>query len=338
MSHHRRASFAWVALISLTTAACGGATIPQTGEPQGDAGTGNDGGGPSPGIDGGSPHPGIEASCGVVEIIPPVLTVNDFFTGNPICDAVLADNDAGAGLYPCTVGEEGCTAKCQYTVNGDEGGSSFSITVTAPGYSISEVTGLMTNYCGCNTSQCPAPQQLTTTLAPIPDAGPPEPDGGSSGCPATEPAQGDDCPTDNLTCEYGTNANPYCNDLWECDGGAWQDMAPPSNGCVPPGATCPDYASISGTSTTCTLQSQTCDYSQGTCVCTDSPGGLPTTNGPFWSCVPISQGCPGPRPPLGSPCSVDSTTVCDYGECSGGVAMTCTDGYWSIAMDIACAG
>jgi hypothetical protein len=86
----------------------------------------------------------------------------------------------------------------------------------------------------------------------------------------------------------------------------------------------------------CPAEGETCDYPEGTCLCTSDPGGLPIGGGPVWDCVPVSKGCPSPRPKLGTPCSVPSSTECDYGQCSGGVGEQCVDGSWAIATLIGC--
>jgi hypothetical protein len=108
-------------------------------------------------------------TCGIEEIIPPILTVTDQVTGKPICDAVAAKDPGSGELSPCISGEQGCTGKCQYTVLGDGSGSgpTFSIEVTAPGYQAATVSGLMTNSCGC-TSDCPSPQEALVALTPLP--------------------------------------------------------------------------------------------------------------------------------------------------------------------------
>jgi hypothetical protein len=99
---------------------------------------------------------------------------------------------------------------------------------------------------------------------------------------------------------------------------------------------CPSsYDAAHADKSMCGAQGQICEYPQGDCICTSDPGGLPSTGGPIWSCTPVSPGCPSTRPALGSPCSTDPTTVCDYGGCSGGVDQQCIDGFWGVAM-VAC--
>ena len=50
-------------------------------------------------------------------------------------------------------------------------------------------------------------------------------------------------------------------------------------------------------------------------------------NGPFWLCSVPASGCPDPRPRLGEACS-QPALFCDYGSCTGGIAVQCTDGNW----------
>jgi hypothetical protein len=161
-------------------------------------------------------------------------------------------------------------------------------------------------------------------------------DAGPSGCPGTPPPAGTICITNNLVCEYGSAPNPHCNDLWQCLGRdppfTWRNVTMTSTGiCSPPGTVCPSsYAAAMGTSGNC-MNERICEYPEGTCLCTRSPGGNPVMNGPVWSCIPLSTGCTSPRPQLGSPCT-DPGPLCDYGACSGGVDIQCVGGYWAIAM------
>jgi hypothetical protein len=158
----------------------------------------------------------------------------------------------------------------------------------------------------------------------------------SEGCPTNPPSQDETCDNIGLWCEYGSAPDPYCDGLWQCGpSGTWQ---PRGNGiCPPPDAMCPaSYADADGDHGKCPIENQACDYPQGTCICSQDPGGLPVANGPLWGCIPVTPGCPSPRPRLGTTCDVSSGTSCDYGACSGGVAEDCVDGYWSIDVMIGC--
>jgi len=80
-----------------------------------------------------------------------------------------------------------------------------------------------------------------------------------------------------------------------------------------------------------------CDYPQGRCACNASRGGpvlIDASASATWACqVPTTQGCPTPRPPLGSPCT-QTGLFCDYGGCNipGGTAEQCTGGRWQQAF------
>jgi len=310
----------------LVAAACGGTTLPGNG-------SGGDAGQHPPATDSGSPRPGIDGgTCNLVQIESPVLTVTDALTGKPICDATLVAGQTTVSLFP-----DGSAPACTYTVNGSSG-STFSISITAPGYGVATVNGLMVRYCGCE-GACEAPQQVSASLSPgvspPSDGGLPVRDASFTPCPPSAPTQGGACSVAGLYCEYGSDPNPYCNGLWECMGSTWQNRST-SGICPAPGTTCPAYGTIDSNQK-CTVASQNCDYTEGTCVCTSDPGGPPIGNGPVWSCTPITPGCPAPRPVLGTGCSVDPSLTCDYGACSGGVAESCVNGTWAIATNIACA-
>ncbi len=160
-------------------------------------------------------------------------------------------------------------------------------------------------------------------------------DAGSPGCPTTAPAAGSTCDVSpGHDCEYGSSPNPNCNSVFACDRkdtptGVWVEV-PRSGTCPPSTGTCPASYSVAASGMgPCEVDGTTCDYPQGTCICTSDPGGLPIINGPVWSCTP-ANGCPEPRPNLGSSCASPGL-MCDYGACSGGVAEQCTDGSWTLA-------
>jgi hypothetical protein len=332
-----RRRFAYLLLAS--SAACGGATLSP--EPIGKGDGGLQGDAPSRPD---SPPVGFEGGeCNLVEIIPPILTVTDGVTGGRICDATLVGDAGGVDLFPSS-GFGACT----YTVNGYEGASStFSISITAPSYGMATVTGLEIQYCGCSGAPCAAAQMVSVSLPEIVDGGGPGLDSGfdsgvDSGfdasepaCPATHPTTGAACNFSELYCEYGTDPNPYCNDLAECNNGSWE-KEPASASCPSPSGMCAPYATLAAGGS-CAASGQTCASAEGTCVCSNDPGGLPIEGGPFWSCSPAQTGCPSPRPQLGTPCSGSAPSECDYGACSGGVAEDCVGGYWALA-NIACAG
>jgi len=336
-----------VVLASIGLAACGGSTLSAPPGSDKDSGTRDSGtkGGPDSGHhvsrDGGPPLVPEGGECELYEIISPVLTVLGS-NGQPVCDATLVSADSpDESLEPCS-GTSGCTGKCSYTVNDPGASSTFAVTVTAPGYLSATVSGLVNGGCGCQ-ADCPAAQQNTVTLQPFQplDAGPAPPpeDAGSTPCPGTAPTPGSSCSVADLWCEYGGDENPYCNSLFECESGVWAAMS--TNGvCAVTATPCPAYSAISGGDVSCATQDQFCSYDAGTCVCSIGAGGAPPPPdaGATWQCLPTTQGCPGPVPTLGTPCTVDPSTVCSYEVCLGGPAMQCTNGYWALDTQIACFG
>lgn len=153
------------------------------------------------------------------------------------------------------------------------------------------------------------------------------------GCPSAQPT-GDNtaCGPNGLQCEYGASPNPSCNELWECLNGTWSGGGPGSPGC--PAGTCPAQFSGVPQGQACMPDGFDCAYAEGQCDCSSTGlGGTSTT--PTWQCFQPA-GCPQPRPKLGAACSQEGLS-CDYGSCSGGVAETCTGGYWREA-NVACPG
>ena len=180
---------------------------------------------------------------------------------------------------------------------------------------------------------------------PIPDSGPLDsspPDAGpwSPLCPASPPAVGSSCSTDQLQCEYGSAWwSVSCDAVLQCQGGAWTVSHPSYNPCTPaPGpnpSSCPaDYAQVpQGAS--CNEGTDQCYYPQGVCACQVPLGGPVMIDGgnAYWGCVP-EQGCPWPRPRLGTACTATGT-YCTYETCSYG--QTCQNGVWQGTAE-ACAG
>jgi hypothetical protein len=129
------------------------------------------------------------------------------------------------------------------------------------------------------------------------------------------------CPVLYATCEYGSDPNPSCNQLFQCQSTGWQ----PENGSCPGGGTCPASYSAVAQNQACMPEGLDCAYSEGQCNCTYT---LPVGGGPYWKCFTPAGGCPDPRPRIGSACSAPSTLSCDYGACAGGIELQCADGYW----------
>jgi hypothetical protein len=162
------------------------------------------------------------------------------------------------------------------------------------------------------------------------DGGAP-PDSGGVGCPASPPSGADTaCPKVGLECEYGSNANLACNQLYTCQSSGWL-----TGEVACPEPTCPASYSAVPTGHKCDTDGGICGYPQGTCTC--SSGSPPLINGPEWQCFPAQAGCPSPRPDIGTGCTASPSLVCNYGACSGGISLSCTDGTWQDA-ETACPG
>lgn len=145
--------------------------------------------------------------------------------------------------------------------------------------------------------------------------------GGGSPCPASPPSGGTSCPVVGLECEYGMDANPACNEIEHCTTSGWSYPAPTAH-CT---GMCPPKYSDVPIGRVCSPEGLDCSYMEGQCDCAMT---LPLSRMfPVWQCFAPGNGCPEPRPRLGSSCS-DASLSCNYGACYGGVAMVCRDGYW----------
>jgi hypothetical protein len=180
------------------------------------------------------------------------------------------------------------------------------------------------------------PGSDSSSDAPVPGTDSSVPPGGF--CPSTLPTSDAACSPVGLVCEYGSNPNSQCDMLYGCTSSGWSDETTKS---ACPTTECPaSYASVSGPSQDhpCTVNGAECSYpTQGTCLCTSDPGGLPTTGGPLWECTAATAMCPSPRPRLGSACSTEGAS-CDYGACTGGIEIVCKGGYWLRDEMVACPG
>jgi hypothetical protein len=127
-----------------------------------------------------------------------------------------------------------------------------------------------------------------------------------------------------MECEYGTNPNPVCNDTETCmANGTWSYPTP---GPACPAGTCPaTYADVPQ-GKECMPQELDCSYPEGQCNCAFTPVASTT---PVWQCSTPAQGCPEPRPNIGAACTQPGL-ACNYGSCTGGVELQCTDGSWQI--------
>ena|ERR1700690_2070438 len=142
-------------------------------------------------------------------------------------------------------------------------------------------------------------------------------------CPESVPAQGSACTNEGLECEYDC-------DVLECAAGTWAGAVLVGGNLCDAGPSSPSCpATISGIipSASCTNSGETCVYAEGICQC-NSPGDPTPDGGSSWFCGP-EQGCPMPRPRIGSACSTPDQR-CDYEEC--GANQVCTGGVWQPAI------
>jgi hypothetical protein len=170
------------------------------------------------------------------------------------------------------------------------------------------------------------------------------PDGGGA-CPSDQPAQGAPCASAELSCEYGgTGPELLCSTTARCSANASGSLAwfvtTPGKECVasqaqnPPacpstftglanGAACPDPSAYTH-----------CVYPEGMCGCLSCMGDAGAL-GKEWQCeaYPQPQGCPEPRPRIGSACTQENQS-CGYGSlCSAvtGIPMLrCENGVWHV--------
>jgi hypothetical protein len=143
-------------------------------------------------------------------------------------------------------------------------------------------------------------------------------------CPASPP-DGGPCSNPGTECEYGTNPNPSCNDVVTCTSTGWS-LPTPGPAC-PPG-TCPASYSAVPVGKTCSPAGLDCAYPEGQCNC--SVSGPVVGPNPDWQCSMPAEGCAEPRPRIGEACS-QPALMCNYGACTGGVALQCVDGSWQRA-------
>ena len=143
-------------------------------------------------------------------------------------------------------------------------------------------------------------------------------------CPTSPPAGGTACPQVGLVCEYGTDANPACNEVLTCGASGWS--YPPPGGTRCPSGTCPPTYADVPQGQVCSPIGLDCAYAHGQCNCA---GTVPVSGpNPVWQCTTPAAGCPDPRPRIGSSCPQEGLS-CDYGACTGGVEQQCTGGVWA---------
>jgi hypothetical protein len=148
------------------------------------------------------------------------------------------------------------------------------------------------------------------------DGGPP--------CSASQPMMNGACAPSGTQCEYGYSPSPHCNETFDCLDGGWVGSGSGGGGyCAP--SDCPSGFSDVPQGMTCVQTGLGCAYPEGQCDCSNTGVAGVSVNA-TWQCFE-PQGCPEPRPFLGTPCTHDGL-ACDYGGCSGGMNETCKGGYW----------
>jgi hypothetical protein len=177
----------------------------------------------------------------------------------------------------------------------------------------------------------------STSPASPGDAGP-----AAATCPAAPPVAGTPCSVAS-GCEYAPDGNRACTTIARCEGitsvnptSTWQVTEPAASCGVNP-TSCPATFTARAVGTACDPTSApTCDYAQGRCACGPCLGGSAAQG--LWACVDWStggEGCPAPRPLLGSACTAAQEGVhCSYDfACTGvpneGPDMECASGRWS---------
>jgi hypothetical protein len=158
-------------------------------------------------------------------------------------------------------------------------------------------------------------------------------DASSSPCPSAAPADASACGTDGLECEYGSNPVPECNTVATCDSAHWA-VQPPTTGDACPtmrSPSCPASFSAASPAVHCEPLGLVCDFAEGRCDCSVGGGPVPldASAAARWHCQTPGDGCPEPRPGLGTPCTTEGTS-CDYGSCTvqGGSGQQCHNGTW----------
>lgn len=141
-------------------------------------------------------------------------------------------------------------------------------------------------------------------------------------CPSSAPPDGSTCSSGvGVTCEYGgLGVARACSTVAVCGGDARWSTRAPDLACKGVQAqnepTCPSSYAALGLGEACPADVQdSCAYPEGQCKCTPCsvPDAGPMGSGKRWSCArwPEPQGCPTPRPRIGSTCAVEGQD-CNY--------------------------
>jgi hypothetical protein len=159
-------------------------------------------------------------------------------------------------------------------------------------------------------------------------------------CPAEPPTEGTACDWEatlangfsNPVCEYGEHPNPnLCRAWFVCTEGAWLEVGlAVQDWCEKEIKSC-DGTKADGDPCT---DEPLCVDGDVNCFCRDCYDNNGVT-GPIWTCFdPPASPCPPVAPKLGSTCSLETGTKCNYqgwaasGTYGNKFEMVCVKGYW----------
>jgi len=154
---------------------------------------------------------------------------------------------------------------------------------------------------------------------------------GIGNCPTSIPASGDSC-SGSTQCSWGNHPLVWCRTQATCSASHWW-VSGPSDICTPD----PTCSAMPSNDQTCATDNfATCVYSDGThCNCTScctaagcNPNCGTTSPHHAWACTAPPQllpNCPTIVPNQGSPCNLNSGTVC-LDTCD--LKVTCDGGIW----------
>jgi hypothetical protein len=159
-------------------------------------------------------------------------------------------------------------------------------------------------------------------------------DAGRPNCPPNAPSVGSACPEIGFVCQYGSSSVLGCNQIFLCQASGWTlEPGAGDAGRCSAGGSCP----ASSPTGTCSVLNEQCSYEGNPGSACQCSFGSPPSDMLHWTCDSLPQGCPTPRPGIGSPCSGPGLD-CDYGRCSGGIELKCKDGTWQPVQSGVCPG
>jgi hypothetical protein len=182
--------------------------------------------------------------------------------------------------------------------------------------------------CGGMTGGSTSATREAGSWTPIPeDAGIAPP--AAASCPSVKPTVGKSCDA-GLECEFGTSPFLSCDGFFDCNDGLWTLADDVPSLCAAATSVCTSSTPVAGAACSqAALNTPGCDTEAGMyCYCY----GTQTTA--HWICTPHGPGCPASRPRLGSPCSLDAGSQCDYAGLDDDGIMECgTAGVWYLRVN-----